>query len=78
MFEALGYECREDIDGKYIVYVEKGNPWNFVKFIRCGVVFPTENGFSRRIIDYQLIKAIAKQCEELGLYESKKLLLGIQ
>lgn len=64
MFEDLGYTS--EISDNCIVYYEKGNPWRYIKFINKVVVLSTENGLSRKTVECELIKAINKQCEELG------------
>lgn len=68
MFEKLGY-VKESFDD-YIVYFEKGNPWNYIKFIRQKVEFPTENGLGYKIINSRLMKAIYVQMGELGWIEN--------
>lgn len=68
MFEELSY-TKETTDD-YIVYFQKGNPWNYIKFIRQKVEFPTENGLGYKIINSKLMKAIYVQMEELGWIEN--------
>lgn len=67
MFEELGYTLyTSEGSNKYIVYYEKGNPWKYIKFVNNVVLLPTENGWNRKTIECKLIKAINRQCEELG------------
>lgn len=44
LFEKLGY--LRELDDDYIVYVERGNPWNYFKFVNKCVMFPSQNGLN--------------------------------
>lgn len=64
LFEKLGY--LRELDDDYIVYVERGNPWNYFKFVGKCVMFPSQNGLSYSTISPRFAKAIYMQMKELG------------
>ena len=69
MFEELGYKkCDECISP---VYIKKNDPFTWVNFCTNGVGISTQHGLGYEFLDYKLIKAIDKQCEELGLLEEE-------
>lgn len=70
LFEKLGY--LRELDDDYIVYVERGNPWNYFKFVNKCVMFPSQNGLSYSTISPRFAKAIYMQMKELGWIEEEK------
>lgn len=64
LFEKLGYP--RELDDDYIVYIERGNPWNYFKFVNKCVMFPSQNGLSYSTINSRFAKAIYMQMKELG------------
>lgn len=64
LFEKLGY--LRELDDDYIVYIERGNPWNYFKFVNRHVTFPSQNGLSYSTISPGFAKAIYMQMKELG------------
>lgn len=50
----------------YVVYIERGNPWNYFKFVNKCVMFPSQNGLSYSTISPRFAKAIYMQMKELG------------
>lgn len=64
LFEKLGY--LRELDDDYIVYVERGNPWNYFKFVNKCVMFPSQNELSYSTISPGFAKAIYMQMKELG------------
>lgn len=69
LFEKLGY--LRELDDDYIVYVERGNPWNYFKFVNKCVMFPSQNGLSYSTISPGFAKAIYMQMKELGWIRSE-------
>lgn len=64
MFEELGYKkCHECIRP---VYIKKDDPCTWVNFCTNGVGISTQHGLGYEFLNCKLIKAINKQCEELG------------
>ena len=69
MFEELGYKkCDECISP---VYIKKNDPFTWVNFCTTGVGISTQHGLGYEFLDYKLVKAINKQCEELGWLEEE-------
>lgn len=64
LFEKLGY--LREINNDYIVYFERGNPWNWFKFVDMTVFFSNENGLNYSTINPGFAKAIYVQMKELG------------
>lgn len=65
MFSELGYKkCDECISP---VYIKENDPFTWVNFCTTGVGISTQSGLGHEFVNYKLIKAINKQCEELGL-----------
>jgi hypothetical protein len=64
LFEKLGY--LRELNDDYVVYVERGNPWNYFKFVNRHVVFPSQNGLNYSTISPGFAKAIYRQMKELG------------
>lgn len=69
LFEKLGY--LRELNDDYIVYVERGNPWNYFKFVNKCVMFPSQNGLSYSTISPRFAKAIYMQMKELGWIRSE-------
>lgn len=64
MFEKLGYKkCNGCIRP---VYIKKDDPCTWVNFCTNGVGISTQHGLGYEFLNCKLIKAINKQCEELG------------
>jgi hypothetical protein len=69
MFEKLGYKkCDECISP---VYIKKNDPFTWVNFCTTGVGISTQHGLGYEFLDCKLVKAINKQCEELGWLEEE-------
>jgi hypothetical protein len=69
MFEELGYKkCDECISP---VYIKKNDPFTWVNFCTTGVGISTQHGLGYEFLDCKLVKAINKQCDELGWLEEK-------
>ena len=65
MFEELGYKRRADID--VIVYFQKfGLHYFKIMFDLSEKIVDIDTNFERTEIEDDLLKAINKQCEELG------------
>lgn len=53
------------------VYIKKNDPFTWVNFCTTGVGISTQHGLGYEFLDYKLVKAINKQCEELGWLEEE-------
>lgn len=49
------------------MYIKENDPFTWVNFCTTGVGISTQSGLGYEFVNYKLIKAINKQCEELGL-----------
>lgn len=64
LFEKLGY--LREVNTDYVVYIERGNPWNWFKFVNKSVIFSSQNGLNYSEITSGFAKAIYMQMKELG------------
>lgn len=70
MFENLGYTKRNDCTNPS--YFKKDDPYAWINFNNKSVAISSQRELGYESLDYELIKAIQKQCKELGWLEEEK------
>lgn len=69
MFEKLGYiKCNDCTNPSYF---KKDDPYAWINFNNKRVAISSQLDLGYESLDYELIKAIQKQCEELGWEEKE-------